>query len=152
MLPYNEDMTSELLQENLYWSLLLVAMRAKHSLLRLAEKHDLSLMQMVTLCSIETDGSMYMNSISGLLSCDASNVTGIIDRLLAQGLIVREENAQDRRRKSIALTPKGEMLKQKILAELQTHESRTLENLSREQKRDLLKIVQTALAPAKSAK
>lgn len=142
-------MTIEVLQENLYWGLLQVAMRGKHSLLRLAEKHDLTLMQMVTLCSIETDESMRMSAISELLSCDASNVTGMVDRLLAQRLIMREENNQDRRLKMIALTDKGEALKQKLLKDLAVHESRTLDNLTTTQKQQLLVIVQAALQPSK---
>ncbi len=144
-------MTNEILQDNLYWGLLQIAIRAKHSLIRLAEKHDLAIMQMVTLCSIETGKPMCMNSISDMLSCDASNITGIADRLLTHGLIVRQENPQDRRLKMIALTSKGEALKQKMLAEFQTHESRTLNNLTAGQKRELQAIVRAALQPTKKA-
>ncbi len=143
-------MTNEILQDNLYWGLLQIAIRAKHSLIRLAEKHDLAIMQMVTLCSIETGKPMCMNSISDTLSCDASNITGIVDRLLTHGLIVRQENPQDRRLKMIALTSKGEALKQKMLAELQIHESHTLNNLTTSQKRELQAIVRAALQPTKS--
>ena len=138
-------MTDQILKDNLYWNLLQVSMRAKHSLIRLAEKHDLSIMQLYTLCSMEAGQPMPMNSISCFLSCDASNVTGIVDRLLARALIVRQESAVDRRVKMITLTKSGNDLKQKILAELQVHQSSTLDGLTTKQKSELLVLVQAAL-------
>jgi len=138
-------MTNDILQDNLYWNLLQVSMRAKHSLIRLAEQDDLTIMQLYTLCSMEKGQPMSMNSISCILSCDASNVTGIVERLFTQHLIVREESLKDRRLKMITLTPQGEVLRDKILAELQAHESSTLDSLSQAQKQQLLVLVQTAL-------
>ena len=52
-----------------------------------------------------------MSSLAGMLFCDASNVTGIVDRLEARGLIERRPAAQDRRVKLLALTPAGEQVR-----------------------------------------
>jgi DNA-binding MarR family transcriptional regulator len=48
-----------------------------------------------------------MTSIAETLACDASNVTGIVDRLESRGLIVRGAAVHDRRIKTITLTPRG---------------------------------------------
>ena len=138
-------MTEQKMQDNLYWNLLQVSVRAKHSLIQLAEAHDLTIMQLYTLCSMEDDKPAPMNSISCVLGCDASNVTGIIDRLFKQDYIVRQENPQDRRVKMIALTAKGVALKQKMLGEIQRHESAALAKLSASQKNQLQELIAIAL-------
>ena len=48
-----------------------------------------------------------MSALADTLLCDASNVTGIVDRLEARGLIERREAPQDRRVKMLAVTPEG---------------------------------------------
>jgi DNA-binding MarR family transcriptional regulator len=48
-----------------------------------------------------------MRSLADHLRCDASNVTGIADRLEARGLVRRESAESDRRVKLLALTPRG---------------------------------------------
>jgi len=59
-----------------------------------------------------------MTSIAGALGCDASNVTGIVDRLEARGLIERRNSDDDRRIKTISITRDGAsligVLKQKM--------------------------------------
>jgi DNA-binding MarR family transcriptional regulator len=61
-----------------------------------------------------------MNEAAGKLHCDPSNVTGIVDRLEARGLIERRTVATDRRVKQLALTPAGRRLRRRSEAILQT--------------------------------
>lgn len=48
-----------------------------------------------------------MRELAVLLGCDASNVTGIVDRLEAQGLARREPDPRDRRVKRVVATDEG---------------------------------------------
>jgi DNA-binding MarR family transcriptional regulator len=48
-----------------------------------------------------------MRSLACHLSCDASNVTGIADRLESRSLVKRGEDQQDRRVKLLLLTAEG---------------------------------------------
>jgi DNA-binding MarR family transcriptional regulator len=59
-----------------------------------------------------------MNKVAGRLHCDASNVTGIVDRLEGRGLVERQVRADDRRVKEIALTPEGRRVKRQVDAVL----------------------------------
>jgi len=61
---------------------------------------------------------MAMSALAEALSCDASNVTGIVDRLEARGLIERKSADHDRRVKMLAVTPKGARLRGRLLARL----------------------------------
>jgi DNA-binding MarR family transcriptional regulator len=100
-------MDTSYLENNLYWHLLRVAISAKHLLMDLSEKYDLTVMQLYTLCMLDDNTSVPMSALSEYLHCDASNITGIVDRLFTRNLIRREENPKDRRVKMITITPQG---------------------------------------------
>ncbi|MFB7617877.1 MarR family winged helix-turn-helix transcriptional regulator [Kitasatospora sp. NPDC056181] len=81
-----------------------------------AAGHGLTLMQGKTLSLLR--GPRPMRTLAELLACDASNVTGIVDRLTAQGLVRREADPADRRIKNIVLTEQGELTVRRIRTEL----------------------------------
>jgi DNA-binding MarR family transcriptional regulator len=141
ILLYYTNMSNNTLQNNLYWQLLRVAIGAKHGLMNIAEKHRLTVMQMYTLCLLEADKSIPMNTLSCMLNCDASNVTGIVDRLFQHKFIKREENPHDRRAKMITLTAKGEKLCEKLGTEIIQYQPASLRDLSDKQKQQLLMLL-----------
>ncbi|MCP2259423.1 DNA-binding transcriptional regulator, MarR family [Streptoalloteichus tenebrarius] len=49
-----------------------------------------------------------MRVLADHLRCDASNVTGIVDRLEVKGYVGRKADPRDRRVKLVVLTPEGE--------------------------------------------
>ncbi|MFF0744143.1 MarR family winged helix-turn-helix transcriptional regulator [Streptomyces sp. NPDC004111] len=49
-----------------------------------------------------------MRALATTLACDASNITGIVDRLEKRELVRREPSATDRRVKNVVLTALGE--------------------------------------------
>ncbi|MEU2628791.1 MULTISPECIES: MarR family winged helix-turn-helix transcriptional regulator [Kitasatospora] len=52
-------------------------------------------------------GPMPMRHIAQTLSCEPSNITGIVDRLESRGFVTREADPQDRRVKLVAATGTG---------------------------------------------
>ncbi|WP_377271553.1 MarR family winged helix-turn-helix transcriptional regulator [Peterkaempfera sp. SMS 1(5)a] len=52
-------------------------------------------------------GPMPMRHIAQTLSCEPSNITGIVDRLESRGFVTREADPQDRRVKLVAATDAG---------------------------------------------
>ncbi|GGY34171.1 MarR family winged helix-turn-helix transcriptional regulator [Streptomyces tanashiensis] len=81
-------------------------------------------------------GPAAMRALAETMTCDASNMTGIIDRLEKRGLVRREAGASDRRVKYVILTAEGERVTDAIRAKMRT----TQEGLDRldEQDRDAL--------------
>ena len=63
---------------------------------------------------LEPDLPSPMSALADLLFCDASNVTGIADRLEARGLVERRSVGADRRVKTLALTPAGVELRARV--------------------------------------
>ena len=60
----------------------------------------------------ELDDPLPMRDLAERLCCDASNVTGIVDRLEARGLVERRAAPDDRRVKHLVLTDDGRTLRQ----------------------------------------
>jgi DNA-binding MarR family transcriptional regulator len=68
-------------------------------------------MQSMALTSLEPDEPMPMSALAQALMCDNSNVTGIVDRLEALGLVERRPAEHDRRVKTVALTERGKTVR-----------------------------------------
>ncbi len=83
-----------------------VAEQTRHVFEAAARRVELTPPQARALLELHRPASM--RTIAQRLRCDASNVTGIADRLQARGLIRRDEGQQDRRVKTLTLTPAGE--------------------------------------------
>ena len=60
-----------------------------------------------------------MGDLARMLNCDNSNITGLVDRVARQGLVIRRAHQGDRRVTLVALTPRGDELVQRFRAELQ---------------------------------
>jgi DNA-binding MarR family transcriptional regulator len=94
------------------WELLWQLMQAsKPRFMALAQELGLAPMQLHALRLIEPGVEVPMSSLAGKLFCDASNVTGIVDRLEARGLIERRPAEHDRRVKLLVLTGEGDRVR-----------------------------------------
>jgi DNA-binding MarR family transcriptional regulator len=102
---------------------------------------DLSPVQCHVLHLIEPGRPLPMGRLAATLSCDASNVTGLVDRLEHRGLIRRQPSAADRRVKVLELTPAGSRLRAQLLKRM-TGRSLPLSRLSSDQQRALVRILE----------
>ncbi|MFZ4300265.1 MarR family winged helix-turn-helix transcriptional regulator [Streptomyces cinereoruber] len=84
-----------------------------------AASEDLTASQGRTLTVLRR-GPAAMRALAESMTCDASNVTGIIDRLEKRGLVRREADASDRRVKNVVLTAEGERVTDAIRARMRT--------------------------------
>src|SRR3954469_10605049 len=68
---------------------------------------DLAKQQAIALVHLEPDQPKPMSELATTMFCDASNITGLADRLEARGLVERVPSPHDRRVKTLALTAEG---------------------------------------------
>lgn len=78
-------------------------------------KYDLNPPQAFLLRSVAPGSNVLMCHIASALSCDASNVTNLVDRLERRGLIERQADPSDRRVRRIVLTRAGARLRAQLL-------------------------------------
>jgi DNA-binding MarR family transcriptional regulator len=81
-----------------------------------------------------------MGRLAETLACDASNVTGLVDRLEARGLVRRRPSPADRRVKVLDLTPTGSRLRAQLLDKM-TAPPPSLDRLSPSEHRMLARIL-----------
>ena len=81
----------------------------------LAATLDLTPSQLAALSHLDEPCSQ--RALAESLHFDASNITDIVDRLEARGLVVRTVDPNDRRVRRIVRTPEGEAVRRKALAE-----------------------------------
>jgi MarR family transcriptional regulator, organic hydroperoxide resistance regulator len=99
---------------------------------------------------LDPDRPSPMSSLADLLVCDASNVTGIADRLEARGLIERRSFGADRRVKTLALTPAGVEIRARVV-DLMSEPPAAIAALSSEDQRNLRDILRRAVGHVPAA-
>jgi DNA-binding MarR family transcriptional regulator len=107
----------------------------------LAADYELSPPQLGALKALDPERPVAMSELAGILGCDNSNVTGIVDRLEYRGLVERRPAEHDRRVKLLALTDEGRELRASLadrlhappdeLARLSAADQRALRDLLR---------------------
>lgn len=86
-----------------------------------------------------------MGKLAEELGCDASNITQIVSRLEALGLVVREPDPADRRARLVTRTPRGDELNRRF-EEKFTFARTAVGNLSSGEQGDLTALLRKALA------
>lgn len=105
-----------------------------------ADQFGLSPVQCHVLHLIDPDQPVPMRRLADLLSCDASNVTGLVDRLESRGLVRRRPSPDDRRVKVLDLTAHGSRIRAEMLRRM-TSAPRPLGRLTRQERRTLSRIL-----------
>src|SRR5438309_2458438 len=124
------------------WQLLMRCFFAHRAhLLASGAEFDLSPIQCHVLHLIEPGRPLPMSRLAETLSCDASNVTGLVDRLESRGLVRRQPSPEDRRVKALQLTPRGARMRAQLLRRV-ARRSLPLPRLSRDQRRTLVNILE----------
>ncbi|GGU41481.1 MarR family winged helix-turn-helix transcriptional regulator [Streptomyces coeruleorubidus] len=81
-----------------------------------------------------------MRALAGRLACDASNITGLVDRLEARGLVARHADAADRRIKNVVATEEGREAVRLIRADMRAT-SAAFARLDEEGRRSLYELL-----------
>jgi DNA-binding MarR family transcriptional regulator len=91
-----------------------VTERTRQNFADVAAQFELTTAQARALLAL--GGTVPMRSLADHLRCDASNVTGIADRLETRGLVTRQSREGDRRVKLLALTDDGRRVRASLEA------------------------------------
>ncbi|MCI4354852.1 MAG: MarR family transcriptional regulator [Thermoplasmata archaeon] len=107
----------------------------------LARRADLTGPQLTVLKLLEGVGDLSLSELSGRIRAQNSTVTGIIDRMEREGLVLRARSTEDRRVVHIRLTDKGATIARDIAVEPMEIFRSALESLSPAETRELLQIL-----------
>jgi len=96
------------------------------------------------------ESGMTMTEVSRFLMVSNGNVTGLIDRLVAEGLVVRIANRQDRRATFVRLTRKGLRLFASMAEAHERWVNEILASFSREQSEALIGLLDNLKAETRT--
>lgn len=88
-------------------------------------KGKITLPQLWVLEHLSRNKEIPMNALARFLRVSRPAATGLVDRLIAQGLVSRQGDRRDRRVIRVALTPKGE----KVLSNIWSQKRRMLQDV-----------------------
>jgi len=86
---------------------------------------NLTIAQLKSLIFIRSEGMTNFKTLATVMRVTPPDVTGIVDRLVEQGLVSREENPNNRRMQILKVTDKGENL----LKGLREHGPKRMSNI-----------------------
>lgn len=137
-------MISKHLQDQLSLLMARSTMKSKYASMDFAEKHGITPMSTLTLTLFNPGKSESMKAISNFIGCDPSNVTGIVEQLVKEGLVLRKEAEYDRRVKTVTLTKKGIGIRSKFLELIAITRLPNLTSLSEQETMQLITILKKA--------
>ena len=94
---------------------------------------DLPTLQVKSLFFITNRGSTNFKNLAATLKVTPSNLTGVIDRLVEQGLVSRTENPEDRRMMVLKATEKGDSLVSELRERRLSYLTKALNDLTPEE-------------------
>jgi MarR family transcriptional regulator, organic hydroperoxide resistance regulator len=106
-----------------------------------ARSAELTGPQLTVLKVLEGLGDLSLSELSERIRAQNSTVTGIIDRMEREGLVVRARSSEDRRVVHIRMTDKGARIARDIAVEPMEILHKALGALSQGETRDLLRIL-----------
>jgi DNA-binding MarR family transcriptional regulator len=115
----------------------------------LAADYGLSAVQAKVLLVLQPNGAVTMRTLAGQLQYDASNLTGVVDRLEEMGAVRRQSHPHDRRAKAVVLTDEGQRIRTAFWRQL-TSNTGPLGRLNSRELSSMRGLLRSALRSAKS--
>lgn len=109
------------LTEEVVSMVLAMAQRLEQHATARAAECDMTLSQAKALMEVNPDEAIPMGELALRLNYDASNLTGLVDRLEARGALERRPDPNDRRVKEIVMTEEGVRLQEAFRRRLLDH-------------------------------
>lgn len=137
--PITPDLKSEV--DQILEAILYLYTESRRLTKDLARRADLTGPQLTVVKILEQIGDLSLSELSEKIRAQNSTVTGIIDRMEREGLVVRERSKEDRRVVYIKLTTKGRQIARDIPVEPMELFRSALETLTAQEMRELLRIM-----------
>jgi DNA-binding MarR family transcriptional regulator len=122
--------------------LIRVAMQRHTSIFTTNMIEDLTQTQFAVMAKLHEVGPCSQNHLGRLVFLDAATVKGVVDRLKLRGFIAIGRDSNDRRRRTVSLTPRGSRVTQSAIRSAVDISAQTLRSVTSGERRvltDLLK-------------
>ncbi|HHY83649.1 MAG TPA: MarR family transcriptional regulator [Clostridiales bacterium] len=131
---------SKSLPQEVYWALRDASHNIRKRLHNKLADYGVTWPQYHALYHIQDEG-IPANELAKELNCNASNLTGLIDRLMENNWVYREHSREDRRVWLIKLTEEGKNLRERLIPQYRRNIEDEMSVLSEQEMRQLLELL-----------
>jgi DNA-binding MarR family transcriptional regulator len=110
-----------------------------------AAGHDLTPVQYAALSTIKTHPGIDQVTLAGLIAYDRTTITGVVDRLVQKGLLVRQANSQDRRARVLQITDQGRRILGEIEPAVEAAQRIMLRGLTTDEAEQFMRLLRKAI-------
>jgi MarR family transcriptional regulator, lower aerobic nicotinate degradation pathway regulator len=121
--------------------LMRVAMQRHTAIFTARMVEALTQTQFAALAKLREVGPCSQNQLGRLIYLDAATIKGVVDRLSARGFVTALADPKDRRRRAVALTPRGREVTEAAIEVAAAITAATLTPLSAEEQRAVTKLL-----------
>jgi DNA-binding MarR family transcriptional regulator len=107
---------------------------------------DLTPVQYAALAAIRTNPGIDQVTLAGLIAYDRTTITGVVDRLVQKGLLVRNPSSRDRRARELQVTEVGKRTLRGITPAVEAAQQTMLRGLTAKEGADLTRLLRKAIA------
>ena len=110
-----------------------------------AAGHDLTPVQYAALSTIKTRPGIDQVTLAGLIAYDRTTITGVVDRLVQKGLLVRQANSRDRRARALQITDQGQRTLDGIEPAVEAAQRIMLRGLTTDEAEQFMRLLRKAI-------
>ncbi len=107
---------------------------------------DLTPVQYAALAAIHANPGIDQITLAGLIAYDRTTITGVIDRLVQKGLVLRQASSRDRRARELKITDQGARTFRAITPAVETAQQIMVRGLTGAEAKELVRLLQKAIA------
>ena len=107
---------------------------------------DLTPVQYAALAAVRQTPGIDQVTLAGLIAYDRTTITGVVDRLVQKGLLVRQESSRDRRARELRITNEGLQTLRRITPAVEAAQQIMLRGLTEREARELMRLLRKAIA------
>jgi DNA-binding MarR family transcriptional regulator len=107
---------------------------------------DLTPVQYAALAAIRTNPAIDQVTLAGLIAYDRTTITGVVDRLVQKGLLLRHASSRDRRARELQITEAGKRTLRGITPAVEAAQRTMLRGLTEKEGTDLMRLLRKAIA------
>lgn len=130
------------LHRDVYWLLRKTAMDLKTEMREKVLDYGITWPQFHALYHIHDDDGTPSHELARELQCNASNLTGLIDRMEGNGWVYRQRSSEDRRVWFVKLTEEGKEMKRNTFPQHRAYMKERMDVLTEEELRSLKTLLQ----------
>ena len=111
-----------------------------------AAGYDLTPVQYAALATIRTNPGIDQITLAGLIAYDRTTITGVVDRLVQKGLVVRRASSRDRRARELQLTEDGRKTLRAITPAVEAAQRTLMRGLTEKESAELMRLLRKAIS------